>query len=171
MVGAPKRQFKLPSGTCGNRLLYQLVEEWKGVREGRWNLERPLVFVMVVLQQVEGVTERQHVIKRINQRLDDWREGRYKMLVETTYREGLMFLGRGQREMSETEVHLQYNNLLIAGKIRKAVRFLTERDQGGILLPMDACTKTGKPVEEVLRDKPPPRPSCCSSIHSVRVCT
>ena len=50
LVGAPKRQFKLPSGTCGNKLLYQLVEEWKGVREGRWNSERPLVFVMVVLQ-------------------------------------------------------------------------------------------------------------------------
>ena len=58
MVGAPKRQYKLPSGTAGNKLLYLLVDEWKGVREGKWNSERPLVFVMVVLQQAEGVTGR-----------------------------------------------------------------------------------------------------------------
>ena len=49
LVGAPKRQFKLPSGTVGNKLLYLLAEEWKGVREGRWNSERPLIFIMVVL--------------------------------------------------------------------------------------------------------------------------
>ena len=85
----------------GNKLLYLLAEEWKGLREGGWNSERPLVFVMVVLQQVEGVTGRQPIIKRINRRMEDWVAGRYKMLVETTYREGLMFLGRGQREMSE----------------------------------------------------------------------
>ena len=58
-MGAPKRQFKLPTGTVGNKLLYLLVDEWKGVREGKWNSERPLVFVMVVLQQVEGVIGRQ----------------------------------------------------------------------------------------------------------------
>lgn len=74
--------------------------------------------------------------------------------------------------MSAAEVHLQFNNLLVAGKIREAVRFLTERDQGGILLPTDACTKTGRPVEEVLREKhPPPCPACCCGIHRVRVCT
>ena len=126
-----------------------------------------LIFVMVVLQQVEGVTGRQHIIKRINRRLKDWEAGKFKMLVETSYREGLMFLGRGQREMLEAKVHLQYNNLLIAEKIREAVRFLTERDQGGILLPTDACTKTGKPVEEVLRDKHPPSP-LLSQQHSQR---
>ena len=157
----------MPSGTVGNKLLYLLAEEWKGVREGRWNSERPLVFVMVVLQQVEGVTGRQPIIKRINRRMEDWVAGRYKMLVEMTYREGLIFLGRGQREMSEAKVHLQYNNLLIAGKIQDTVQFLTERNQGGILLPTDACTKTGKPVEEVLRGKPPP-PSLLSRQHSQR---
>ena len=88
----PKRQYKLPTDTAGNKLLYLLVDEWKGVKEGRWNSERPLVFVMVVLQQVEGVTERQAIIKRINRRMDDWVAGKHKMLVETAYREGLMFL-------------------------------------------------------------------------------
>ena len=113
------------------------------------------------------MTGRQNIIKRINRRMEDWLAGRYKMLVKTLYREGLIFLGRGQQQMLEAEVHLQYNNLLITGKIRETVRFLTGRDQGGILLPMDACTKTGKPVEEMLREKHPP-PSLLLQQHSQR---
>jgi hypothetical protein len=38
---------------------------------------------------------------------------------------------------------------------RSAVRNLTNRDQGGVLQPDDACTKTGLPVLEVLRGKHP----------------
>jgi len=35
------------------------------------------------------------------------------------------------------------------------VRFLTERDKGGVLMPRDIDTKTGDTVEEVLLSKQP----------------
>ena len=40
-------------------------------------------------------------------------------------------------------------------KLRQAVCWATDREGGGCLLPDDQYTKTGQPVEDVLRDKHP----------------
>ena len=42
---------------------------------------------------------------------------------------------------------------MLSGKLRQAVRQATDREGGGCLLPDDQCTKTGRPVAEVLREK------------------
>jgi hypothetical protein len=49
-----------------------------------------------------------------------------------------------------------YNAKILSGRIRQAVRSVTNRDSGGILGPSDLCTKTGRPVIDVLREKHPP---------------
>ena len=41
------------------------------------------------------------------------------------------------------------------GRLRAAVRMLTNRDGGGVYSPEDADTKTGRRVIDVLRDKHP----------------
>ena len=48
-----------------------------------------------------------------------------------------------------------YHNTVLSGKLRKAVRWATNRKGGGCLLPDDQCTKTGRLVAEVLREKHP----------------
>ena len=44
---------------------------------------------------------------------------------------------------------------MLSGKLRQDVRQATNREGGGWLLPDDQCTKTGRPVAEVLREKHP----------------
>ena len=48
-----------------------------------------------------------------------------------------------------------YHNTVLSGKLRQAVRWETDRERGGCLLTDDQCTKTGRPVAEVLRVKHP----------------
>jgi hypothetical protein len=48
-----------------------------------------------------------------------------------------------------------FNATVLSGRLRKAVRKATSRDGGGVLQPDDACTKTGRPVIDVLREKHP----------------
>jgi hypothetical protein len=43
-----------------------------------------------------------------------------------------------------------YNAKVLSGRHRSAVRTLTSRDQGGVLQPDDPCTKTVRPMLEVL---------------------
>ena len=45
--------------------------------------------------------------------------------------------------------------MVLSGKLRQAVRWATDTEGGGCLLPDDQCTKTGQPVAEVLREKHP----------------
>ena len=47
------------------------------------------------------------------------------------------------------------HRLVLCGKLRTAVRWIAERDTGGVLKPGDRCTETGDWVMEVLRTKHP----------------
>ena len=45
--------------------------------------------------------------------------------------------------------------MVLSGKLQQAVRRATKREGGECLLPDDQCTKTGRRVAEVLREKHP----------------
>ena len=71
--------------------------------------------------------------------------------------------------MEETAEHRAqtYHSLVLRGKLRSAVRWITERETGGVLQPGDRCEKTGDQVLEVLRAKHPeartPTAACLES--------
>ena len=47
----------------------------------------------------------------------------------------------------------KFHSLVLRGKLQTAVRWITERETGGVLQPADWCTKTGDQVMKVLRAK------------------
>jgi len=49
----------------------------------------------------------------------------------------------------------RFNSMVHSGKLRAAVRTVTDRDPGGLYAPDDICTKTGRRVLDVLREKHP----------------
>jgi hypothetical protein len=155
VAGLPQSHYSVPSGRVGRRFLAMLTREFKGVRQREWNSERPLIFPMVILQKTEGTTRAQDIRKRLTQRMDLWDKGKYAALVDDTEDELLSRVGSGTRIKDDDASARQFNATVLSGRLRKAVRGLTNRDGGGILQPDDACTKTGRPVLEVLRDKHP----------------
>ena len=48
-----------------------------------------------------------------------------------------------------------FHKTVLSGKLCQAVRRATDREGEGCLLPDNQCTKTGRPVAEVLREKHP----------------
>ena len=48
-----------------------------------------------------------------------------------------------------------FHKTVLSGKLRQAVCWATDREGGGFLLPGGKCTKTGRPVADVLREKHP----------------
>ena len=71
-----------------------LAAELRGVRERKWNLERPLVFIGVALVKTSGVLKSQSVRARITRRLDLWAQGLFVGLVKDTEAEGMLRIGR-----------------------------------------------------------------------------
>ena len=58
--------------------------------------------------------------------------------------------------MTDEQIAKTFTRLVMQGKLRSAVRFVTERDQGRILEGDDIDVKSGLPVREVLASKHPP---------------
>ena len=149
--------YATPSGAVGRHFTAILAVGWRGVLSWSWNSERPLVFAHVVLTKTMGVRQAREIRARITRRMDHWERGQH---------DGLVGGGRGVRGCLRGQGRLQRSG----GGRRRGPEFprdsalakdppgrpwATDREGGRCLLPEDLCTKTGRPVAEVLREKYP----------------
>ena len=86
-----------------------------------------------------------------------WDRGLHAGLVGDAEAEGAAREGRSAsgREEEDEAVAWSYQDTALSGKLRQAVHWATNREGGGCLLPDDQCTKTGRPVADVLREMHP----------------
>ena len=78
----------LPSGKQSERLILQAREEFKGVRERKWNSERVIVFFAVILRKEPGRQTYGEVRKLIDLRLDMWEQGKFATLCRACVERG-----------------------------------------------------------------------------------
>ncbi|KAI2504762.1 hypothetical protein MHU86_9698 [Fragilaria crotonensis] len=147
-------RYQAPAGRVGRRFIAILTSEFRGVRERRWNSERPLVFVATVLQTTQGVRRAKDIRSRLAQRMDLWDQGHYKALVDDD--EGEVLSRQPSSRPPDEEARARsFNARVLSGRLRSAVRTLTNRSGGGVRQPDDLCTKSGRPVWQVLQEKHP----------------
>ena len=60
-----------------------------------------------------------------------------------------------RRQEEDEQVARKYNAMVMAGKVRSAVRQATQRAGGCLLDSSEIDVKSGKPVHQVLRDTHP----------------
>ena len=77
------------------------------------------------------------------------------MLVNDTLSTCAEYLTVARREETTEHRAQKFHSLVLRGKLRAAVRWITESKTGGVLHPGDRCTKTGDQVMEVLRSNHP----------------
>eukprot|EP00957_Ditylum_brightwellii_P201833 15327426-Ditylum_brightwellii.AAC.1 len=87
--------------------------------------------------------------------MDLWEKGDYTVLVEDTIKVNKRQQPMGQHNKSAEHIRRVYTQMLLQGKLRQAVLWVTGRDKGGLLLPSDTDTNTGLAVKEVLLSKHP----------------
>ena len=89
--------------------------------------------------------------------MDLWERGQNVGLVGDAEAEGAAREGRAafSGEEEDNAVARSFQETVLSGKLRQAVRRATDREGGGCLLPGDKCTKTGRPVADVLWEKHP----------------
>ena len=87
--------------------------------------------------------------------MDAWEEGKFSMLVQNTERTMESLLSAKQGGLTNEQRAKVFHRRMLRGDVRGAVRFITDREKGGILQPNDIDEKTGDSVETVLRSKHP----------------
>jgi hypothetical protein len=154
MVQISPTRYSVPKGTVGRRFLTILTNEFRQVRERKWNSERPLVFVAVVLQTTPEVRRARDIRQRLSRRMDLWEQGCHAALVDDTEAE-VGSRGTSTRAPDDETLARAFNARVLSGRLHSAVRNLTNRGGGGVLAADGVCTKTGRPVLEVLQGKHP----------------
>ena len=97
----------------------------------------------------------------LQRRLEDWEAGLVEKLIQETLRASTVYRGRLSRSQpsAHNDEHTQrvFCLLINEGKVRAAVRFLAERDKGGVLHPNESYELKGKQlrVREILLKKHP----------------
>ena len=90
------------------------------------------------------------------------------MLVEDTLRSYTQYLTAVRREETAEHRAKTFHGLVLRGKLRTVVRWITEREKGGVLQPEGKYTKTGDRVLEVLHakhlDARPPSAACLDAL-------
>ena len=64
-------------------------------------------------------------------------------------------MSKKQNGLNEKERVKVFSRMICRGKIRAAIRYICEREKGGILMPGDTDEKTGDLIEETLSAKHP----------------
>lgn len=155
LVVFPSHAYDVPNKSTGRRFVDMVANLLRGIKRRKWNSERLIVFIMVVLQRERGVTSTGAIRKRIETRMEAWKAGKFEMLVQTAVRTNESMLSDRRRDHTDEQRAEIFNQKMLRGDIRGAVRFITEREKGGILMPDDIDEKTGDSVENVLRSKHP----------------
>jgi len=91
-------------------------------------------------------------------RMDAWEAGCYCALVkeveECAMEDGFPH-AHTNHSLELESVGRRFNSMVLSGKLWVAVRTVTDRDPGGLYAPDNICTKTGRWVLDVLREKHP----------------
>ena len=77
------------------------------------------------------------------------------MLMKDALRSYTQYFTAVRREETAEHRAKTYHILVLYRKIRTAVRWITKREKGEVLLPEGKCTETGEHVMELLRTKHP----------------
>ena len=170
LVAFHSKLYSLPArGPVARRFLQLLISLIHGIVDRAHNSEKFLLFPLVVLQRQRGITKACDIKRLLSQRMDAWEAGQFSMLVQETARvmgSNLATL-RGGSTAEQRFAH--FDRLMKSGSIRAAVRYITEREQSGVLQPTDVAgdDPSGLLVHQVLQEKhPSPRPLAVEDLPS-----
>jgi hypothetical protein len=139
----PEQIYNLPKGKMGNTFIFTLAKILEGVQARRWNSEHLLVFFFVMLQGGNVTIKSAKVImNRITWRMEAWdREGDKLVHAIVTYVQAK--LSFRQDEQSPERRTRIFQARMLKRDVRRAVKYLTESEKGGLLLPDGIDEKAG----------------------------
>ena len=156
LIPLPPSHYNVPRAGVGKDFVNTLSSIMNDVIDRKCNMEKFLTFQMVILQRIPAVKTMSDVRRRLKWRLDLWKSKQYTVLVEDTIRSMEASLSKARGSTTPAQRAKAFDAKVKRGKLRSAVRYITDREGGGVLYPQDIDDKSGKTVIDALRDKHPP---------------
>ena len=155
LISLPQQLYDVPKGREGREFVALLRQELESIISRKSNGEKFLCFQTVILTRDRKVKKACDIKRRLVSRMLAWTEGKYTSLIADTIGTLQKNLSHLQGDTTQDHRARVFNHLVLKGEIRRAVRYLTDRESGGVLFPQDIDDKTGQPVSTVLQGKHP----------------
>ena len=153
-VRLPKRLYTLPNGNIGRKYVDLLTHELKLLSTTADSTsERVLAMSRVLSQRDPLIKGSKDIPSIIGRRIEDWKENKFDKLLAEALRCGKK-KHINKNNLNDKHVSKVFASLLMKGKVRKAMRWLSERANGGVLDPMQELKK-GVTVLKTLKSKHP----------------
>lgn len=117
--------YNLPRGSCGRRFITMLIEEIQLLVNGSFPSKRLIIFSSVILQRERSVSKTRDIIRSLNRRLDMWRDEKFDLLVQEASRCDRAYNIKRRRPNHPDHVERVFTRLMLHGKVRAAMRWLT----------------------------------------------
>ena len=147
--------IKRTGGEVGGILVKSMRNELRLVREYRWNADRFIIFQKIIMQCARHLSGAQVIRRRTRKGLDVWEAGQNQMLVKGMPLMREKYLSASCRDKSEEHRAWTFHRLVLRGDIWTAVCWMSDREKGFMMQPRETCTKTYKPVLDVIWAKHP----------------
>eukprot|EP00117_Sycon_ciliatum_P000153 scpid67399/ scgid6335/ len=142
-------QYEIPDGNVGLRFCNILADEIERSNSKRQSSEREFIFAALVLQRNTMIRKEKDIHRLLTRRMDMWEAGQLSELLREAEHCDQQLISVSS-PMATTKVERTFAHLMLQGRVRSAVRLLTERNGGGVLDPADeAHGKTGPALGEV----------------------
>ena len=132
--------YFLPTGVVGRRYVTTLTAEIELLSQGIHASERLIVFSSVILQRDRMVKRAKEVRRTIDRRLSMWSDEKFDALVQEAVRCDHPFqLVRKRKSNNQSSDHVTrvFTRLMLLGKVKAAMRWLSDESRGRVLLPTD----------------------------------
>jgi hypothetical protein len=147
--------YNLPGGSISKEFISLYSKEIDSFVSGSTKSESFICFPSLILQKDKSVRKTKDIRGLLRRRMQMWKNGHFnELLNEAEHCNNKLPQSSGKMDRDqETKV---FSNLILQGRLREAVRFITDRQGGGVMGPDDDAGKpAGKTVLEVLFSKHP----------------
>ncbi len=152
--------YDIPGGPIGRRYVDMLSSEVQQLAADNYTADCLVVFSSLLLQRDKGVKKMAADVRRIlERRMNLWESKDFELLYQEACWCNKSLRSSGGRKDDKANVVKVFTRLMLQGKVKAAVRWLSEKLRSGILSPLDVVevsdSSSQKSVWEVLRSKHP----------------
>ena len=155
--------FKIPSGKAGNSFVKEITRLLRAYTEASALESVALKAVMVMphllLQKSHRTSKAKDHVAQLERRLETWANGDLDQLLhEGRTIQKQLSSGPNKTPSHDAKVAQRFSKLMMEGKVKAALRLITDQERGG-LLPLDSVASsegtTTKTVRDILLEKHP----------------
>ena len=128
------RHFDLPRGACGHRYIDLLCNEVNLLIRDFFPSERIIIFSSVILQRDRWVRRLRDIKRVLERRMDLWSDNNIDLLIQEAVCCDRTFK-RPLQSMNEEHTNKVFTRLMLQGKTRPAMHWLTSRAKSHVLSP------------------------------------